>query len=787
MKNLTSFALLLLSLGRLWGQVDDEFWFVAPDVISGHGDLPIYIRFATFDVPANVTVDMPANGAYDAFEFTIPASSAYSLDLSSLVDMHENQPFNEVLDKGVQITSSSAISAYYEVSHVNNPDIFALKGDNALGTSFHLPFQNFTDNGFNTTSGFDIVATEANTVVTVTPTQDLIGHPAGVPFDITLPFAGSTYSGRALGSGASDHATGTTITSNLPVAVTVHDDSASGAMFGGGCLDLMGDQIVPDQVLGTEYVAVHGYLGGDDRLQIVATQNNTSVTVDGATVATLQAGQSHSHTLNTPSAFIESSAPVAIWQSTGFGCELGGAQLPSVKCTGSTSTVFVRSTSETMRLNILVPNGGQGDFLFNGNAGVINATNFAVVPGNTDWMFAQVTTLEGQIPVGEATRIENTSTPFHLGIINGGASSGTRFGYFSDYGALKYETSYQQLNPCLGDPLELAVSPIENGLYQWTGPNNFSATGLEVNVGIANTNTAGIYVVQGFTGECEIENDSLEVVVHQPLPPPVLSGDIETCEGLTISMGADSENVLWTGPEGFESQGQYVVIDNIAVADAGVYTATLDDPYCPPGAESSLVVTVATDEDLAFVWEDDREFCQGEEVVIGLPSEVFGSPDINWVFYEEGVDEPLVLATGQDATVTSAGMLVVEAFSEPPCVVRSEGVIHITYADCDLVIPNVITPGDDNLNKRFKVTNLNQFPNSSIQIFNRWGQEVFSHDDFGSTSGWLPEQDLSEGAYYFVLHVARTDQVIGVQTENGVTTYDQPGAIDLHGSFMVFW
>ena len=54
-----------------------------------------------------------------------------------------------------------------------------------------------------------------------------------------------------------------------------------------------------------------------------------------------------------------------------------------------------------------------------------------------------------------------------------------------------------------------------------------------------------------------------------------------------------------------------------------------------------------------------------------------------------------------------------------------EGIIHITYADCDLVIPNVITPGDDNLNKRFKVTNLNQFPNSTIQIFNRWGQEVF--------------------------------------------------------------
>ena len=115
--------------------------------------------------------------------------------------------------------------------------------------------------------------------------------------------------------------------------------------------------------------------------------------------------------------------------------------------------------------------------------------------------------------------------------------------------------------------------------------------------------------------------------------------------------------------------------------------------------------------------EDTREFCDGDEVVCGLPWEVFGSPELAWVCYEAGVGERVVRATGQDATVTCAGMLVVEAFSEPPCVVRSEGVIHITYADCDLVIPNVITPDDDNLHKPPKITNLKPFPNSTIQLF----------------------------------------------------------------------
>jgi len=785
MKNLALFVVLGCLGMSSWAQVDTEFWFVAPEVTATHGDSPVLLRFATFDAPADVVVDMPANDNYGVYNLTIPANSAVSIDLTDSLSWYENQPFNEVLDKGLHITSTTSISAYYEVNMGNNPDIFALKGDNALGTSFHLPFQNFTNNGFSTTSGFDIVATEDNTVVTITPSQDLVGHPAGVPFDVVLPVAGSTYAARAAGSESFQHATGTTVTSNRPVAVTLHDDSASGAMFGGGCLDLMGDQLVPDDVLGTEYVAVHGYLGGHDRLQIVATTNNTSVSVDGAVVAVLQAGESHSHELNTPSAFIESTAPVAVWQSTGFGCELGGAQLPSVKCTGSNSTVFVRSTPEAMRLNVLVPAGGQGDFLFNGNAGVLTAGMFAPVPGNTNWLFAQVTTLEGLIQVGQATRIENTSTIFHLGIINGGASSGTRFGYFSDYGALKYQAVNQTLHPCIGDLLTLEVDPIENGLYEWTGPNNFSATGIQVDLGAASLVDSGTYVVQGFTGECEIENDTIEVVLHSPLPAPDLSGDLEACEGLTVTVGADVETVTWTGPNGFTSEGQYVVLPNLTTADAGVYVATMVDPYCPVSSDS-LTVTVVTEEDLAVVWDDEKEFCPGQELWVNLPGTLAAdNPTVEWYWQPNGSADAELISSDLSLLVSDIGTYYAESTTAGPCAVTSEGVVEVTLADCDLVVPNVITPGNDNYNNRFVVTNLSQFENSTIRIYNRWGIEVFRHDDFGSTNGWLPGDDVSAGMYYYVLHIARGDELISITTEEGTTSYTDFGAIDLNGAITV--
>ena len=766
-------------------QVGTEFWFVAPEIAVQHEDIPVQIRVATFENDAQVTLTMPANPDFDPIEVSIAANDATSILLTNWLDVIENKPFNQVLNKGLLLESTSNISAYYEVGQTFNPDIFALKGQNALGLSFHLPFQNFTSNGYsNSPSGFDVVATEDNTIVTITPTVDLVGHEAGTPYEVVLPFAGSTYSARAAGTAAANHAVGTVVTADKPVAITLHDDSCSGALFG-GCADLMGDQLVPDDILGTEYVAVHGYLGGDDRIQILATENNTTVTVDGALVATLQAGEAHQHVLNTPSAFIETSAPTAVWQSTGFGCELGGAQLPSVKCTGSFSSVFVRSTAETMRLNVLVPAGGEGDFLFNGNPGILNASMFAVVPGNPNWMFAQVTTLEGSILVGEATRIENTSTAFHLGIINGGSNTGTRYGYFSDYGALKYQAVNQTLHPCLGSPLTLEVDPIENGLYQWSGPNNFAATGLSVDLGVATTTLSGTYVVQGYTGECAIEDDTINVQVHTPLGPPSLTGDLEACEGVTVTFGAEQQNVSWVGPNGYESTGAYVVLTDINEADAGVYVATMSDPYCPSQSDS-LVLSLLTAEDLAVSWEDEREFCPGENDWASIPGELaLDGTEVQWWWFPDSGSDPELVSTEMSLILENPGTYVVETTGPGPCVVTGNGIVEVTFANCNLRIPNVITPGNDDLNNRFVVTNLRQFPQSTIQIFNRWGNQVFEHENFGDTAGWLPEASMSEGIYYYTLVIRRQDQRISITTEAGTLDYIEPGDIRLHGSFTV--
>ena len=161
-----------------------------------------------------------------------------------------------------------------------------------MGKEFVLPFQTLWNNRTLTNDRdgdgvitqpyqqFNVVATEDNTIIYITPKCDIIGHPANVTFAISLPFKGNVYTGQnvtQLASVLGNNLSGTIVVSDKPISVTVSDDSVNPA-GGGGCYDLMGDQIVPTDVIGTEYIVNKGFLnaGSNESIFIVATENFTS-------------------------------------------------------------------------------------------------------------------------------------------------------------------------------------------------------------------------------------------------------------------------------------------------------------------------------------------------------------------------------------------------------------------------------------------------------------------------------------------------------------------------------
>ena len=519
------FFLLILSF-RSYSQTDKEFWFVAPEVTSTHTDRPIYLRISAGAAAATVTIEMPADAASfnggSPLVVVVPSNTTYSQNLTAWITQIENgEPTANITEnKGLHITSTQDITVYYEVLGTNgggvvqNSDIFVLKGANALGTTFYTPFQNLLDNADNIycvpcitgRSSFDIVATEDNTTITITPTQNIDGHAAGVPFTITLN-RGQTYSGRASGTSAASHLSGTKITSDKAIAVTIKDDSVRQNY----ALDLVGDQIVPVSVLGTEYIVVKGAVNTNndpglfgnsnfnpnfgDRAIICATQNGTTVTIGGVFKTTLAEGQTYNYQITAASEYISVSQPAYVFHMSGFGDELGGALLPPIRCTGSRTVSTFRDTDEPFYINILVKNGGQGNFTIKNSAtgvtAAIPAGSFTVVPGTPvagDWYSASILYNIATFPSLSSSVITNSTDDFHLGTINGEATgAGCRYGYFSDYAIVTGGSANASSTPICYNTATTIVVTGSAGNIQWEQSANGTTGWANVSGGSGST------------------------------------------------------------------------------------------------------------------------------------------------------------------------------------------------------------------------------------------------------------------------------------------------------------
>lgn len=504
-------SVILLNIS-VFSQKDTLFWFVAPEATINHGEAPVLVRMSAGSSAANVVIDQPANPGFAPIPVSIPAGTGQSVDLTAFLGSLENIPADQVLNKGLRIRSNTFISAYYEVNTACNcnPEIFALKGRNALGTNFLVPFQTVWNNGNYPTpanSAIDIVATEDNTVININPSNDITGHAAGVLFSITLN-KGETYSLRQATTTAVGNLSGTVIISNKKIAVTIKDDSLTFQ----GCADLAGDQIVPADVIGKEYIVVKGSLNVTDKVFVVPILNGTNISVNGVPQGTFNAAQSFQYDLTATSMFIEASQPVYVLHYTGFGCEIGSALVPQIQCTGSNNVYVVRSTAEYFGILLFTKTININNFQLNGNAALIPAASFTVVPGTGgDYSATLLSFNTTDIPAGSSVSVTNSSGLFHMGILNGGASSGCRYGFFSDFSGQIFSAQITQAISCPGADDGALDLEVEGGLEPYNYLWNTGDTTQDISSLSNGTYTVIVTDASGCT-------DSSSFQVNEPSP-----------------------------------------------------------------------------------------------------------------------------------------------------------------------------------------------------------------------------------------------------------------------------
>lgn len=609
LKWLCTFILIIVT-SNLFAQVDTAFWFAAPEIIndntSPHTDRPIIMRMTAFGNAATVSIAQPANSSFLPIVVSIAANSSVSVDLTNQIDLIESKPADQILNTGLLISSSAAISAYYEEASNSNPEMFVLKGSNALGTSFFIPAQNIMSNwAFYTLppilpySSFDIVATEDNTAIVINPANNIVGHSAGIAFTVMLN-KGQVYSASAVGRNPLDHLMGSIVTSNKPIAITIKDDSIGGDGYA-GCLDLAGDQIVPVGLLGTKYIALPGFLNNpvgkpSDHLFILATEDNTSISINGNNKATINKGITYHDSSYSQVQYIETSKPAYVLHLTGFGCEVGHAVLPQIECTGSNKVAFTRSNATALYMNILVPTGYENKFKFNGGTSVINASQFSVVPFSGGlWKYAQIFVDVSQLAVGAGAIVENSDIEFHLSIIHGDATGGARYGYFSDFNKLNVVATSNAVNGaiCANSDLKFFTT-FNNALavqFNWTGPNGFTSNIPNPVLSNITTSESGLYTLNATKFSCNTVNVPINITVN-PIPKPLLSTNAPICSGkdLTVNVNYAGGSFSWTGPNGFSSPNATNLIPNISQNGSGNYIVTASANNC--SAKDSIFVQI---------------------------------------------------------------------------------------------------------------------------------------------------------------------------------------------------
>lgn len=792
MKKIVSLLFVLFSVMSSFAQFDSEFWFAPPYANPIHdANNQFRFVFSTSTLASTVTITQPANPSFTPITFNIAANSNY---ISTIPATSANvDQSNATSNRGFKIMATNPVFCYYEVYTqpgqtypVHNTELFALKGKNALGIDFFIPMQNYLPNhtyAQQCYSYFSVIASEDNTIVTITPTQALLGHGANVPFNITLN-TGQFYTARAAGFTALAHPAGSKVVANKKVAITYYDDSMSGVPFG-GCADIGGDQIVPTTLLGNTYVAIQGYayqyqssgtVGPYDPVFILATQNNTEVYINsgGTPITTLNAGQTYKYqfTLNpmtttTNSAvYITTSNPVYVSQVSGFGCEVGYSILPTMDCRGSRAVSLTRSQGDSYYVTLVTSINHISNFTFNGSSTVITAADFLDVPGTGGaYKFARKLLTSTVFPVGASAIIQNSSGDFHLGVINGGDGTTCKFGYFSDFA--QYPVIGSSLTSdtiCEGDSISFEIiNSFTGASYTWThlesafqqGPSPVPAFSI-LN---ANPGNSGTYLIEGNFGACEMQSDTLKVVV---LPKPEADfSSITSCINNpssfeNLSIGADAYQ--WDFGDGVTStqtdpshtytlDGPYNVqliatsafgcidtmvhnieiIPGIQVYDTatfcpnGTYTfydqvlsVSGDYDYFIDGPDCDTIVFLRLDQIEASVniTQEPYDFCEHYQAML------FAESDFPNFIWSTGETTPQIV-------VLSAGTYTVTASLDDCSVTNS---FKILPCEQYVYLPNTITPGEqDGLNDFFSLhpAIIPQVVEFELFIFDRWGALVF--------------------------------------------------------------
>lgn len=251
-------------------------------------------------------VQVPGIGFNETFSVTPGATTQVTLPATTIVSGSDT-----TADLGVLVTSDLPINVYGLNRKQFTTDAFAAFPVDSFGTLYR-PMCYTSLSGGNNRSQFAVVASEDNTIVTITPRATTPGHPVGEPYTVNLDRL-QVYQLRTSINGSD--LTGSLVSSEKPVGV-FSGHSCANVPVGTSFCDHLCEQMPPVDAWGRRVLTLplETRLNGDT-FRILAHDDNTCVEIDGSVSETLvlAAGESAERVLEGNNE-ISANAPILVTQ-----------------------------------------------------------------------------------------------------------------------------------------------------------------------------------------------------------------------------------------------------------------------------------------------------------------------------------------------------------------------------------------------------------------------------------------------------------------------------------------
>lgn len=260
----------------------------------------------------------------------------------------------------------------------------------------------------------------------------------------------------------------------------------------------------------------------------------------------------------------------------------------------------------------------------------------------------------------------------------------------------------------------LDLPELESSATSICGGNTVVLTAIDVPVG---------YTVSWFT----ISNLATPFDVGESIESPVLNEDTEFFAVISSPEGCESEMASIS-----------IKVDPVVTLDAPVVS-------CEAISEDSI----------RFTWSAVNN-AEGYE--FSIDGGLTWQTEANVLFFEYIVEKV--------GTETSATMLV-RAYQSTPCGLSTGP--ESAPQTCDyVVIPvekpvigdiyNSFSPNGDNSNDTWYITDgLEEYPDNTVKIFNRWGQPVYETVGYNNADISFSGENLEDGAYFYVVEIPSID------------------------------